>query len=152
MHFCLNPRTSRWLEKLSTQRVWIKEQVCNCWYALATHFIVKKNLTTPWLNLKYTCLLFIMFLFAIFSCDNLLLEDMLSFSCNAIFYAIYPELCYLLCHIPRSSAFFLNVMLQYITLTPSYAMFSGQSRGCILGYCCTARSAQIKTNHQTFDT
>ena len=67
---------------------------------------------------------------------------MLSFSSYAIFYAIYPELCYLLCHIPRSSAiFFLNVMLQYITLTPSYAnssyaMFSGQSRGCISGYCC----------------
>ena len=61
----------------------------------------------------------------------------------AIFYAIYPKLCYLLCHIPRSSAiFFLNVMLQYITLTPSYAnssyaMFSGQSRGRISGYCCT---------------
>ena len=61
----------------------------------------------------------------------------------AIFYAIYPKLCYRLCHIPRSSAiFFLNVMLQYITLTPSYAnssyaMFSGQSRGRISGYCCT---------------
>ena len=60
----------------------------------------------------------------------------------AIFYAIYPKLCYRLCHIPRSSAiFFLNVMLQYITLTPSYAnlsyaMFSGQSWGRILGYCC----------------
>ena len=60
----------------------------------------------------------------------------------AIFYAIYPKLCYRLCHIPRSSAiFFLNVMLQYITLTPSYAnssyaMFSGQSRGRISGYCC----------------
>ena len=67
---------------------------------------------------------------------------MLSFSSYAIFYAIYPELCYLLCHIPRSSAiFFLNVMLQYITLTPSYAnssyaMFSGQSWGRISGYCC----------------
>ena len=61
---------------------------------------------------------------------------------HAIFYAIYPKLCYRLCHIPRSSAiFFLNVMLQYITLTPSYAnssyaMFSGQSRGRISGYCC----------------
>ena len=60
----------------------------------------------------------------------------------AIFYAIYPKLCYRLCHIPRSSAiFFLNVMLQYITLTPSYAnssyaMFSGQSWGRISGYCC----------------
>ena len=60
----------------------------------------------------------------------------------AIFYAIYPKLCYRLCHIPRSSAiFFLNVMLQYITLTPSYAnssyaMFSGQSQGHISGYCC----------------
>jgi hypothetical protein len=60
----------------------------------------------------------------------------------AIFYAIYPKICYHLCHIPRSSAiFFLNVMLQYITLTPSYAnssyaMFSGQSRGRISGYCC----------------
>ena len=59
----------------------------------------------------------------------------------AIFYAVYPKLCYRLCHIPRSSAiFFLNVMLQYITLTPSYAnsscaMFSGQSRGRISGYC-----------------
>ena len=68
---------------------------------------------------------------------------MLSFSSYAIFYAIYPELCYLLCHIPRSSAiFFLNVMLQYITLTPSYAnssyaMFSGQSWGRISGYCCS---------------
>ena len=63
-------------------------------------------------------------------------------SSYAIFYAIYPKLCYILCHIPRSSAiFFLNVMLQYITLTPSYtnssyAMFSGQSQGRILGYCC----------------
>ena len=62
----------------------------------------------------------------------------------AIFYAIYPKICYHLCHIPRSSAiFFLNVMLQYITLTPSYAnssyaMFSGQSRGRISGYCCTS--------------
>ena len=61
----------------------------------------------------------------------------------AIFNAIYPKLCYLLCHIPRSSAiFFLNVMQQYIALTPSYAnssyaMFSGQSRGRISGYCCT---------------
>ena len=60
----------------------------------------------------------------------------------AIFYAIYPKLCYRLYHIPRSSAiFFLNVMLQYITLTPSYAnssyaMFSGQSWGRISGYCC----------------
>ena len=60
----------------------------------------------------------------------------------AIFYAIYPKLCYRLCHIPRSSAiFFLNIMLQYITLTPSYAnssyaMISGQSWGRILGYCC----------------
>ena len=59
----------------------------------------------------------------------------------AIFNAIYPKLCYLLYHIPRSSAiFFLNVMLQYIALTPSYAnssyaMFSGQSRGRISGYC-----------------
>ena len=63
----------------------------------------------------------------------------------AIFYAIYPKLCYRLCHIPRSSAiFFLNVMLQYITLTPSYAnssyaMFSGQSQGRISGYCCIFR-------------
>ena len=61
----------------------------------------------------------------------------------AIFYAIYPKLCYLLCHIPRSSAiFFLKVMLQYIILTPSYAnssyaMFSGQSWGRISGHCCT---------------
>ena len=66
--------------------------------------------------------------------------------CYAIFYSIYPKLCYLLCHIPRSSAiFFLYVMLQYITLTSSYAnssyaMFSGQSRGRISGYCCTALS------------
>ena len=57
-------------------------------------------------------------------------------------YAIFFELCYLLWHIPRSSAIlFLNAMLQYITLTPSYAnssyaMFSGQSRGRISGYCC----------------
>ena len=74
------------------------------------------------------------------------IEDMLSLMTftpsYAIFYAIYPKLCYLLCHIPRSSAiFFLNVMLQYITLTPSYAnssyaMFSGQSWGRISGYCC----------------
>ena len=67
----------------------------------------------------------------------------------AIFYAIYPKLCYLLCHIPRSSAiFFLNVMLQYITLTPSYAnssyaMFSGQSRGRISGYCCIYKSVEV---------
>ena len=66
-----------------------------------------------------------------------------SFSSYAIFYAIYPNLCYFLFHIPSSSSiFFLNVMLQYITLTPSYAnssyaMFSGQSRGRISGYCCT---------------
>ena len=74
----------------------------------------------------------------------------------AIFNVIYPELCYLLCHlsqamlflchIPRSSAiFFLNIMLQYIILTPryanlSYAMFSGQSWGRILGYCCRINS------------
>ena len=67
----------------------------------------------------------------------------------AIFYAIYPKICYRLCHIPRSSAiFFLKVMLQYITLTPSYAnpsyaMFSGQSRGRISGYCCTRTFLQI---------
>ena len=47
-----------------------------------------------------------------------------------------------ICHIPRSSAFFfLNIMLEYIILTPSYAnssyaMFSGQSWGRISGYCC----------------
>ena len=101
---------------------------------------MKKNLATPcWLNLKYTCLL----LSSVWLLSLALpIEDMLSFSSYAIFYAIYPELCYLLCHIPRSSAiFFLNVMLQYITLTPSYAnssnaMFSGQSRGRISGYCC----------------
>ena len=62
-----------------------------------------------------------------------------------IFYAIYPKLCYPLCHIPRSSAIFsLNVMLQYITLTPSYAnssyaMFSGQSWWRISGYCCNPK-------------
>ena len=64
---------------------------------------------------------------------------------SAIFYAIYPKLCYLLYHIPRSSAiFFLKVMLQYILLTPSYAnssyaMFSGQSGGRISGYCCICK-------------
>ena len=68
----------------------------------------------------------------------------------AIFYAIYPKLCYLLCHIPHSSAiFFWNVMLQYITLTPSYAnssyaMFSGQSRGHISGYCCMWISFEVQ--------
>ena len=57
-------------------------------------------------------------------------------------YAIFFELCYFLWHIPRSIAIlFLNVMLQYMTLTSSYAdssyaMFSGQSRGRISGYCC----------------
>ena len=81
-------------------------------------------------------------------------EDMLSLMPftprYAIFYAIYPKLCYRLCHIPRSSAiFFLNVMLQYITLTPSYAnssyaMFSGQSQGRISGYCCTYSVDSIK--------
>ena len=51
-----------------------------------------------------------------------------------------------ICHIPRSSAFFfLNIMLEYIILTPSYAnlsyaMFSGQSWGRILGYCCRINS------------
>ena len=45
--------------------------------------------------------------------------------------------------------FFLNVMLQYITLTPSYAnlsyaMFSGQSRGRISGYCCTVVKSKGK--------
>ena len=108
------------------------------------------------------CLLFIIFLVAFFSCDNLLkicylFQAMLSFMpCTpsyAIFYAIYPKLCYILCHIPQTMLFFmpytpqqryffLKVMLQYITLTPSYAnlsyaMFSGQSRGRISGYCCT---------------
>ena len=78
----------------------------------------------------------------------------------AIFYAIYPKLCYRLCHIPRSSAiFFLNVMLQYITLTPSYAnlsyaMFSGQSRGHISGYCCITfwqgNSAKLRIVKKTF--
>ena len=74
----------------------------------------------------------------------------------AIFYAIYPKLCYLLCHIPRSSAiFFLNVMLQYITLTPSYAnssyaMFSGQSRVGISGYCCTSLVESFKISEIGF--
>ena len=71
----------------------------------------------------------------------------------AIFNAIYPKICYLLCHLPQAMLsfmphtlqqcyFFLNLILQYLTLTPSYAnssyaMFSGQSQGRILGYCCT---------------
>ena len=82
------------------------------------------------------------FLVGFFSCDNLLkicylFQAMLFFMpftpSYAIFYAIY---------VPRSSAiFFLNFMLQYIALTPSYAnssyaMFSGQSWGRISGYCC----------------
>ena len=69
--------------------------------------------------------------------------SLMSFTLSyAIFYAIYPKLCYFLRHIPHSSAiFFLNVMLQYIILTPryansSYAMFSGQRWVRISGYCC----------------
>ena len=69
----------------------------------------------------------------------------------AIFNAIYPKLCYLLYHIPRSSAiFFLKVMLQYIILTPSYAnssyaMFSGQSWGRISGYCCNGEMVNLES-------
>ena len=49
----------------------------------------------------------------------------------AIFYAIYPNLCYLLCHIPCSSSiFFLNVMLQYITVMLCFlGKVEGISRG-----------------------
>ena len=58
-------------------------------------------------------------------------EDMLSFSSYVIFYA------------PQQGYFFsLNSVLLCMTLTPryaslSYAMFSGQSRGHISGYCCS---------------
>ena len=74
---------------------------------------------------------------------------MLSFMSYTPSYAIfmpykYPKLCYSYAIYPAVVLFFfLNVLLQYITLTPnyanlSYAMFSGQSQGRISGYCCNS--------------